>query len=174
MNQRTRVVSREDPAQVAQVMSSMTGLEVVRAIFDRAVPAPPMGLLLGLEGVEAEEGRAVLAVELAEYHSNNAGAAHGGLAATLVDAAVTSAVMTTLPRNMINTTLQLSTYYIRPLMLDGGPITVEGTVIHRGRGTATATAEVRHGTGRLCVQSTGTCLIRTFDPAAQGTSESVR
>jgi hypothetical protein len=108
-------------------------------IYGQGVPAPPMGLLLGLEGVEAEGGPRGPGGGTGRVSLQQCGRRSRGLAATLVDAAVTSAVMTTLPRDTINTTLQPSTYCIRPLMLDGGRITAEGTVIHRGRGTATAT-----------------------------------
>ncbi|TLP54858.1 PaaI family thioesterase [Microbispora triticiradicis] len=162
MAERIRTISWADPELAGQATFTMRGLEAVRAMFRGELPKPPMGELLGFAGELAEEGRAVLSVVPAEYHSNNAGTAHGGLAGALMDAALTTAVLTVLPENHYVNTLQLSLHYVRPLLIDGGKVLAEGTVVHRGNTITTASAEIRTADARLCVHGTGTFMIRRF------------
>jgi uncharacterized protein (TIGR00369 family) len=163
MAMRTRTVSWEDPEEAGKKIFGMPGLEAVQAMFRGEVPIPPMGELLGFESVEAEEGRAVLAVEPAEFHSNTAGITHGGLAAALIDAAITTAVLTTLPGETVHRTIDLAIHFIQPLHIGRGKYFAEGTVIHRGRTAATATGVITDADGKLCVHATGTCLIKKID-----------
>jgi hypothetical protein len=72
---RSRTISWEDPLVAVERMAGMSGLEAVQAGLRGELPIPPMANLLGMRGVEAEEGRAVLAARAAEYHANMAGAA---------------------------------------------------------------------------------------------------
>ncbi|TDB90714.1 PaaI family thioesterase [Actinomadura sp. KC216] len=164
MNERTRLISWEDPDQAATSTFAMPGLEAVRAMFRGEVPKPPFGELLDFEGESADEGRAVLSVAPAEFHSNNAGTAHGGLASALIDATLTTAVLTVLPEYHYLSTLQLSIYYVRPLLINGEKVMAEGKVAHRGNTIVTANAEIRTTAGQLCVHGSGSFMIRKFSP----------
>jgi acyl-coenzyme A thioesterase PaaI-like protein len=75
----------------------VTGLEVLQAIAAGELPGAPFGELLGIEPVEAEEGRVVFAAVPERGHENPLGTVHGGLAATLLDSAMGCAVHSTLP-----------------------------------------------------------------------------
>jgi acyl-coenzyme A thioesterase PaaI-like protein len=75
----------------------MTGFEILRAIAAGELPGPPIAELLGFEPVEVDEGRIVFAAVPAAKHYNPIGTVHGGLAATLLDSAMGSAVHSTLP-----------------------------------------------------------------------------
>lgn len=158
-DQRTRTVHWTDPLASMTQMAGMTGLDVVLAALRGEIAAPPMAELLGMRGVEAEEGRAVVAVEPAEYHANQAGAAHGGLAAALLDGAMWTALHTTMPAGAYCTTLQMSISYLRAIPVGGGEVRAEGRVLHRGRRTAGAEGSVRDSAGKLCAHATTTCLI---------------
>jgi uncharacterized protein (TIGR00369 family) len=68
-------------------------------------------------------------------------------------------VHTTLPAGVGFTTLELKVNYIRAARTDGQTLTAEGTVIHRGRRTATAEGKVLDDEGRLIAHATTTCLI---------------
>jgi uncharacterized protein (TIGR00369 family) len=142
-----------------QRMVGMSGLEAVHAGLRGELPVPPMARLLGLHGVEAEEGRAVLAVEPAEYHANVAGAVHGALAAGLLDGAMSTAALTLMPAGTYAPTLQLSITFIRPLPMDGSEVLGEGRVLHRGRRTVTAEGAICDARGKLCAHATTTCLV---------------
>ena len=78
-------------------------------------PAPPIAELLGFEIVEAEPGRAVFALEPAEWMYNPIGSVHGGVAATLLDSCMGCAVHTTLEAGIGYTTSDLQVRYIRAM-----------------------------------------------------------
>jgi uncharacterized protein (TIGR00369 family) len=108
---------------------------------------------------EIGEGRATFVCDPAEYHYNPIGLIHGGLAATLLDSAMGCAVHTTLPAGVGYTTLEIKVNYVRPIMAGKGTIRCEGTVIHRGSRTATASGRVIDDKGKLYAHATTTCLI---------------
>ncbi|MCA1846801.1 MAG: PaaI family thioesterase [Actinobacteria bacterium] len=138
----------------------MSGIEAMEAVGEGRIPAPPIAALLGIELVEAEEGRAVFAVTPDESHYNPIGAVHGGLAATLLDSAAGCAVQTTLPRGSAYTTLELKANFVRAITKDTGRIVCEGRVVHGGRTVATAEGRVvAEKDGKLLAHGTATCLV---------------
>jgi hypothetical protein len=58
-----------DPVEAAQRLAELDGLSALRAIMAGEIPPLPIGVLLGLEPVEVEEGRVVFAVEPSDQHS---------------------------------------------------------------------------------------------------------
>lgn len=156
---RSRTVTWEDPALALQKIVGLTGLEAMQAVIRGDVSASPFVDLLGIRAVEAEGGKVVLAVRPGEYHLNPTGTAHGGLAATLLDSAMWSAVQTTMPVNGFGATLQMNVNYLRPITMSGGEVRAEGQVLHRGRRTAAASGSVFDGDGRLCAHGTITCAV---------------
>ena len=60
MSERTLSVRWDDPAALAAAGRALSGIEFLRAIRDRRLPAPPMAQLLGFDLVEVEPGHAVL------------------------------------------------------------------------------------------------------------------
>jgi uncharacterized protein (TIGR00369 family) len=143
---RTRSFSWEDPAATAAAGLEMSGLECMRAIIDGTSPAPPIARLLDFTIVEVENGRAVFAMEPAEWMFNPIGSVHGGIAATILDSCMGCAVHTTLAAGVGYTTADIQVRYIRAMGTDTGRVLAEGRVVHRGRRTATAD-------GRLFVES---------------------
>jgi acyl-coenzyme A thioesterase PaaI-like protein len=61
------------------------GIEYLREVATGALPPPPIAELLGMSLVEVERGRAVFALEPAEWMYNPIGSVHGGVAAALLD-----------------------------------------------------------------------------------------
>jgi uncharacterized protein (TIGR00369 family) len=159
---RTRSFSWQDPAATAQAGLKLSGLDYISAIIDRTLPAPPIARLFDFEIVEAEPGRAVFAMEPAEWMYNPIGRVHGGVAATLLDSCMGCAVHTTLEAGVGYTTTDLQVRYIRAMTDTSGRVLAEGRVVHGGRRTATAE-------GRLFVEaderliahaSTGCVILR--------------
>jgi uncharacterized protein (TIGR00369 family) len=143
---RTRSFSWEDPAATAAAGSKLSGIELIRAIVDGTLPPPPIARLLDFTILEAEPGRALFAMEPAEWMYNPIGSVHGGVAATLLDSCMGCAVHTTLDAGVAYTTTDLQVRYIRALSDATGRVLAEGRVVHAGRRTATAE-------GRLFVES---------------------
>ena len=68
---------------------------------------------LGVHDVKAEDGQARLELEAGEEHLNPAGTVHGGVLATLADAAMGAAARSALHDDTV-TTSQLTTVFLRP------------------------------------------------------------
>ncbi len=156
---RSRTVTWDDPADALQKIVGLTGLEAMQKVIRGEVSASPFVDLLGIRAIEAEEGRVTVVVRPGEYHLNPTGTAHGGLAATLLDSAMWSAVQTTMPVNGFTATLQMNVNYLRPIAMTGGDVRAEGKVLHRGRRTAAASGSVFDSDGRLCAHGTITCAV---------------
>jgi uncharacterized protein (TIGR00369 family) len=157
---RTRVLSWQDPLATLAKGAGMSGLEYVEAIAAGELPPPPIAVLLRMEPVELEPGRAVFEGEPGEEHYNPIGVVHGGYAATLLDSALGCAVHTTLPAGAGYTTLGLEVKFVRPLTADTVRVRAEAEVVHRGRRQATAEARLTEAsTGKLLAHATTTCLI---------------
>jgi len=157
---RSRTITWEDPVAAAERRLGLSGLDHLNAIREGRVAPPPMAVLMGLDLVEAGEGRAVFAVTPEEFHYNPIGVVHGGLAATLVDSATGCAVQSTLEPGVVYTSLEVKVNFARAITRDTGRLVCEGTVVHRGRTIATAEARlVAEESGRLHAHGTATCLL---------------
>ncbi|GAA1458122.1 PaaI family thioesterase [Williamsia maris] len=156
---RTRTITWDDPMATASAAAGRTGLQFVQALAAGEVPAPPIMNLTGAQLVSAESGRVVFSLEPAEYHYNPIGSVHGGIIATLLDSAAGCAVQTMLEEGVGYTSLDLSVKYLRGIRADTGLITCTGSVVHAGRRTALAQAEIRDGNDRLLASATSSCVI---------------
>jgi uncharacterized protein (TIGR00369 family) len=157
--ERTLAVSWEDPRALAEVGRGLSGLEYLRKFVAGELPRPPISALMNFGLVELDEGRAVFAVEPAEYHYNPIGVVHGGLAATLLDSAMGCAIHSMLPAGAGYTTLEIKVNYIRAMTAETGRVRCEGKLIHLGGRTATAEGRITDDDGRLYAHGTTTCLI---------------
>jgi uncharacterized protein (TIGR00369 family) len=159
VNERTRIVTWQDPASIGRAAFSMAGAAFLRAIAERKLPPPPIAILMGFDIEEVGEGRVVFGVEPQEYHYNPIGMVHGGLAATLLDSAMGCAVHSVLPEGRAYTTLELKVNFVRPLKHDTGRVQAIGKVIHLGGKVATAEGSLIDRAGKLYAHATTTCLL---------------
>jgi uncharacterized protein (TIGR00369 family) len=110
---------------------------------------------LGVERVQNDEGRALLALEIKPAFRNSWKAAHGGVIMTLLDSAMSLAARLHLqgaPGGIL--TIEMNAKFISPGM--GDRITAEGRVIGGGRSTLFCEAEVRDEAGHLVAKGMGT------------------
>ena len=159
VNERTRIVTWQDPAPVGKEAFSMAGAAFLRAIAERKLPPPPIANLMGFDIEEVGEGRVIFGVEPQEYHYNPIGMVHGGLAATLLDSAMGCAVHSMLPKGAAYTTLEIKVNYIRPMTAETGRVRCEAKMIHVGGRTATAEGRVIDDSGKLYAHGTTTCIV---------------
>jgi uncharacterized protein (TIGR00369 family) len=163
---RSRTVTWEDPAGILREGATLTGLEYMRGFAAGRWPRPPIASTIEMEAAEFDEGRAVFTCEPAEYHYNPNGTVHGGVAATLLDSAMSCAVHTTLGVGDRYTTLELKVNFVRAVTIDTGRVRAEGTVVHRGRTIATAEGRlIAERDGKLLAHGVTTCLIMRATPA---------
>jgi uncharacterized protein (TIGR00369 family) len=157
---RTRTFTWQDPMQSATLAREHSGMEVLQAMMEETVGPPPIADLLGMSLVEVQEGRAVFAVEPAEWMYNPIGMVHGGIAATILDSCMGCAVHTTLAAGVGYTTTDLQVRYIRAMSDVTGRVLAEGRVVHRGRRTATADGRVfAQDGGKLIAHGSTGCTI---------------
>lgn len=140
-------------------LATLSGLEVLQAIFDGELPPPPIGETLDFLPIHMERGKAVFQGRPSKKHYNPLGSVHGGWFATLLDSAVGCAIHSTLEAGQGYTTLELKVNYIRPLTIDVTLVRAEGQIIHVGRQTATAEGRIVGPDGKLYAHASTTCLI---------------
>jgi uncharacterized protein (TIGR00369 family) len=124
-------------------LATQSGLEFMRRVqTGLASGAPNMLDLLGIRFHQVEHGQVVLSLDTRPDFANLLGIVHGGIAATLLDAAMGCAVHTTLPAGTGYTTAELNVNFIRPANTDGQTLTATGILLHAGRRIASAQAQV--------------------------------
>lgn len=124
---------------------------------------PAFHELLGARLLEHDTGRARYELTVGETHLNRRGVAHGGVAASLLDSALGTAVVTTIRKEEWCGTLELSVQFreaIRP-----GRITAEGRMARRGRTAAFAEGEIRDAAGKILATAHGVWTIWPTKPA---------
>jgi uncharacterized protein (TIGR00369 family) len=140
--------------------AGLSGLEYLKAVFERRLPPPPIAATLDLTGAEVEEGRAIFVGQPAEFLYNPIGVVHGGFAMTILDSAMGCAIHSTLAAGEGYTSLETSVNFVRPITLETGRMRCEGKVLHRGGRVATAEGRlIAESTGKLLAHGTTTCLV---------------
>ena len=138
---------------------TLSGLEQVRAIRDGKLGVAPMQALMNMRLIEAEEGRVVFVGVPEEKHYNPGGSVHGAFTAAMLDSAMGLAVVSTLPPNVGNTTIEFKLNLVRPMFASTGEVRAEGWVLHRGRTIATAEGRLFDAAGKLIAHGTTTVMI---------------
>ena len=117
------------------------------------LPSPPFQHHLGIETVEAAEGRTLLRFTFRPEFGNRKGDVHGGVLATLMDLAISQAI-----RSAARGIAGLSTINMTVNYLDTatGNLTARGRIIKVGRTIGVGEATCETADGRLVVQATGT------------------
>lgn len=139
---------------------TLSGLEYMRRVAQGEFEGAPMVRHLGMRMTEVDEGRCTIVIdEVRPEHENGLGIAHGGLAATLLDTALSCAVNTVMPAGKIFTTLEMKINYIRAIRPVDAPLTCTGHVVHAGGRTSTAEGRILGANGKLYAHGTVTCIL---------------
>lgn len=119
---------------------------------------------LGMEVVQTEHGKAVLALTLLPEHTNSWKAAHGGVTMTLLDVALATALRTTATDEQGAITVEMKVNFIAPGF---GRLLAEGRVVHAGRSVSVCEGEVRDESGQIIAKALGTFKLRHRHHPAQ-------
>lgn len=155
---RIRTYEYEPPFTDFASLSTLSGLEIMRRVITRDIPAPPIAATLNFDLVEVEHGRAIFEGTTTEWQYNPLGTVHGGWIATLLDSALGCAVHTTLGPGELYTTLDLQVRFVKAVHA-AGRLRAIGTVVHAGKRTATAEARLVGTDGTLYATATASCLV---------------
>jgi uncharacterized protein (TIGR00369 family) len=172
--ERTRLVRWEDSSVTALAAKGRTGIAYLRAIADGTVPPAPIQLTLGFELTSVEEGQVEFRLIPGEYLCNPMGAVHGGVACTLLDSAMSCAVLSTLDEKHAFTTVDLTVHLTRAISPESGPLIAVGKLVHRGSRIVTAEGRLVDEQGRLFAHATTTCLVLERSQVERQMSASTR
>jgi uncharacterized protein (TIGR00369 family) len=143
-----------------------TGMELLRAMMAKELPAATIGKTLNFTLESVEEGKAVFVGEPTEAFLNPLGTVHGGWALTLIDSACGCAAHTVLPADVGYTSLETKVNFTRAIMPTTGQVRAIGRVVSRGRLVMTAEATIEDLSGRLLAHGSSTLLV--LRPEAKG------
>ncbi|MET0695501.1 MAG: PaaI family thioesterase [Propionibacteriaceae bacterium] len=154
---RSRTYTWFDPTPLTRHPES-SGLDLLRRM-GHDLPGPPISYTLGFELEEISEGRAVFAMDPAEFHENPLGTVHGGVLATLLDSATGCALHSTLPPGMGYTTTSLNVTYTRPVTPRTGRVRCIGEVPPPPPPPPPPPARVVDAADKLLAHATSTLLL---------------
>lgn len=157
---RSLTIQWHDPLATARGANGRTGLAFLRAIIAGEVPPAPMQSTMGFALISADDGLVRFRLESpGEHLYNPMNSVHGGVAATLLDSAMGSAVMSTLDENTAYTTCDFTVHLTRAMTTRTGPAIAEGRVLHRGKRIVTALGRLTDADGRVLAHGSTTCLL---------------
>jgi uncharacterized protein (TIGR00369 family) len=163
----TRSFDFDEPGVTAAAALAKPGIEFLNDVIAGVVPPAPMQATLGFELVEVSDGFARFQLVPGEHLYGPTNAVHGGVAATLLDSAMGSAVMTTLDAVTGYATATLTVHLTRSITSRTVKVTAEGWVVHRGSRLVTAEGRLTDEQGRLLAHGSATCaLTERLAPAA--------
>lgn len=137
----------------------LSGMELLQAMIDGKLPAPPMSERLNFRLIEVGEGQAVFEGHPGPELLNPLGSVHGGVALALIDSAAGCALHTMLDAGTGYTTVETKVNFTRPIRPDGGPVRAEGRLVSKGRTIATAEAYLYSEDRKLLAHGTSTLII---------------
>lgn len=146
----------------------------IRAVLDPALDRAIRARLrdskfvpwMGIELVSLDDGASELALVLDEHHLNPGGIAHGGIVATLLDAAIGLALRTRLGMDATHVTVQLHVNYLRPA--DVGRVVARGTAVHSGSRVGYGEATLLDAADRTLARANGTFMVWKRAGASDG------
>jgi len=114
---------------------------------------PPFYRHLGLELEALADGKSAIRLPFRKEYGNSRGEVHGGAIATLVDAAMSQAVRSTVELDARVATISMTINYLAPGV---GDLLGRGTVTRGGRSLSFVEAEVTDAGGNVVCRATAT------------------
>jgi uncharacterized protein (TIGR00369 family) len=117
----------------------------------------PFYKFMGIRLTHIGLGSSEIKMDVGRRVTQNAGFAHGGVSASLIDSAVGLALCTLIDQTSRITTIDLQMNFLAPAK--PGSLTARGRIIHKGKRTAVGECHVTDATGKLLSKGTVTYLI---------------
>ena len=137
--------------------------ETLRAVTDpleelrTLVADSPFYRWSGMALADAEDGSVTLTLDLVDHHLNLQGLAHGGVLATLADAAMGLSLRSALEPGRRHVSVEIGVHYLRPVTR--GRVRAIGRAVRIGREIAFAQADVLDPNDRLLARADGTYSV---------------
>jgi uncharacterized protein (TIGR00369 family) len=130
--------------------------DYIDAVRNTVNPCPYFDLL-SIKITGLEWGAATLEIEVQRKHLQPFGVVHGGVFASIIDAAAFWAAYTQIPEGLGMTSVDLKLNYLAPLA--AGRMLATGSCLRAGGTLCLGEASVRDAQGQLLVQGTSTLMI---------------
>jgi acyl-CoA thioesterase len=137
---------------MTQKTSSIDG-ELFRKA-NTAFKGVPFVKLLGMELCDLKDSEAVVKLRVRDELRQPRGLLHGGATASLIDTAMAFAVVTKLGKDENAATVDLSVYYLRPVV--DGEIFCKAKIVKNGKRLLTISAEVFDDSEKLVATALST------------------
>lgn len=148
-----------DPGAIGAKWMQLDGREFLEQIGRGEIPLPPILSVLDISEGSVGDGWIEFSMRPQGFMLNLAGTVHGGVLATLIDSALTCALVTRLPKGMACTTIDLQMRFFRPAHLSAERLTARAEVLHFGTTLGATTGEIRDAKGRLIAHGTSSLAI---------------
>jgi len=112
---------------------------------------------MGIHLTKLGWGRSEIRIDVERRLTQQAGFAHGGVSAALVDSAIGLALCTIIDPGCAIMTINLQVNFLAPAK--PGPLTARGRIVHKGKQTAVGDCQVTDQDGRLVSNGTATYMI---------------
>ena len=117
----------------------------------------PFWELLGLKVVSAQDGKAVLTLEVKKKHLQLYGIIHGGALAAIIDGAIGAAVQSSLHEDEASTTVDLHVMYDKPAK--EGALTAHANLTRRGKTIIFGECRIEDNKKQLIAHGTATYMV---------------
>jgi uncharacterized protein (TIGR00369 family) len=121
------------------------------------VPPPPVAKLVGFEFVSIDPGRSTFALDAGPQHANPMGTLHGGIVCDLADAALGTAMASTLEDDESFTSLDLTVKFLKPVW--NSRLRATAQMVKRTRSLGLLECEVTDEGGSLVARVYSTCMV---------------
>lgn len=122
-------------------------------------PVFPIWRLTGYRPTTVEDGRIEATLPSSPWFSNSGPAIYGGLLAWAAEFTMGAAAYSTLDAGDVFATLDMHVRFTRPALIDSGPLTLTGTVRHRGRRLRVTSCDVDNAEGKRIAMATSSSLV---------------
>ena len=145
---------------------ALSGLERMRAGFNRTMPPPPISHLFGLMPIAAGPASVTFTMPCSDWLQSDAGVYFAGTSALVADAALSGAVLAPLGPGQVCVTSELSFNFLRPVGPWSRHLVCRARAIEVGKTVGLAEGLVEDGQGRLVAHCTTRCFIMSmpFEP----------
>jgi len=123
----------------------------------KVVNKSPYFSLLSMEIKDLQWGMSLLEIQLAEKHLQPFGFVHGGVIASIMDAATFWAVFPQIEKGLGLTTVEIKVNFLAPTQK--GKLVAKGRCIRLGKTLALGDAEIRNQEGGLVAHGTATMMV---------------
>jgi uncharacterized protein (TIGR00369 family) len=132
-------------------------LDQMRAIIGGEAAPPPVAKLVGFEFVSIDLGHSVFELSAGPQHANPMGTLHGGIVCDLADAALGTAMASTLEDDESFTTLDLTVKFLKPVW--NARLRATAQLVKRTRSLGLLECEVTDDGGSLVARVYSTCMV---------------